>query len=51
MNQIDRSDFDPQIELHIEGIRIAQVVISFESEVNKLPRTTWIKLGRLELVK
>ena len=42
-NQIDRYDFDPQVDLGIEGILIPQVVVDFRSQVNILPITTWIK--------
>lgn len=45
MNRIDRTNFDPQIGLDIEGVLIPQVVADFGSQVNILPRTTWIRLG------
>ena len=51
MNQIDRSDFDPQVDLHIKWVLITQVVIELRSQLNILPRTTWIKLSRPKLVK
>ena len=45
MNQIEISNFDPQVDLDIEGVLIPQVVVNFRSQVNILPRTTWIRLG------
>ena len=51
MNQVDRSNLNPQADLDIEGVLIPQVVLDFGSQVNILPKTTWIKLGRPELVK
>lgn len=51
MNQSDKSDFDPQVKIDIEGVLMPQVVIDFGSQDNILPRTTWIKLGQLELEK
>ena len=44
MNHMDKSNFDPQVNLKIEGVHIPQVVVDFGSQVNILPRTTWVKL-------
>lgn len=45
MNHSDKSEFNPQVNLYIEGVLIPHVVINFGSQVNILPKTTWIKLG------
>lgn len=51
MNQVHKFDLDPQVYLDIEGVLISQVFVNFGSQVNILPRCTWMKHGRLELVK
>ena len=49
MNHSDKSDLDPQVDLDVEGVLIPHVVIEFGSQVNILPKTTWIKLGHPKL--
>jgi hypothetical protein len=44
------NDFDPQFDLEISGYVIKQVVVDFCSQVNILPRETWIQLGKPPLV-
>lgn len=43
MNQVDRFNLDPQVDLEVEGLLIPQVVVDFESQVNILPKSTWLK--------
>ena len=50
-NHVDKFYLNPKIDLDIEGALISQVVVDFVSQVNILPRSTWIKLGWPELVK
>ena len=45
MNQVDRSDLEPKVDLEIEGSHVPQIVVEFGSQVNILPKSTWIKLG------
>jgi hypothetical protein len=40
------SDFDPQVDLEIDGHMIKQVIVDFGSQVNILPRETWVRLGK-----
>jgi hypothetical protein len=40
------SDFDPQVDLEVDGHMIKQVMVDFGSQVNILPKETWIRLGR-----
>ena len=40
MNQVNRSDLDPQINLEIEGFHAPQVIIDFGSQANILPKRT-----------
>jgi hypothetical protein len=40
------NDFDPQVDLEIDGHMIKEVVVDFGSQVNILPRETWIRLGK-----
>lgn len=51
MNQVDRYDLGPQVNLDIEGVLIPQVVVNFGSQVNILPKITWLKLGHSQLTK
>ena len=51
MNQVDGSDIDPKINFDNKGVLIPQVVIDFGSQVNILPKSTWLKFGRPMLVK
>jgi hypothetical protein len=38
--------YDPRVDLEINEILIKQVVVDFGSQVNILPRETWIRMGR-----
>lgn len=51
MNQVDKSDLDPQVDLEVEGVFIPQVVVDFVSQVIIFPNRTWIKLGQPHLTK
>ena len=51
MNQVDKFDLDPQVDLEIKGLLIPQVIIDFGSQVNIFPKKTWLKLSRPELTK
>ena len=51
INQVDRCDIDSKIDLDIKGVLIHQVVVDFISQVNVLLKSTWLKFGRLVLVK
>ena len=48
---MDKSNFDPQVNLDIEGVLIPQVVVDFGSQANILPIATWVNIGQLELEK
>jgi hypothetical protein len=39
---ITTSDFDPQVNLKFDGHKIKQVVVNLGSQVNILPKETWI---------
>jgi hypothetical protein len=41
--------YDRQVDLEIHGVLINQVVVEFKSQVNILPRDTWIRLGQPSL--
>jgi hypothetical protein len=41
--------YDPQVDLEIHRVMIEHVVVDFGSQVNILPRDTWIWLGRPSL--
>jgi hypothetical protein len=41
-----KHDFDPQVDLEIDGHMIKQVIVDFNSQVNILPRETWVRLGK-----
>ena len=45
MNQVDKFDIDPQVDLEVEGVLIPQVVVDFGSQVNIFPKFKWLKLG------
>ena len=51
---MDKSYFDPQVNLEIEGVLIPQVVVDFGSQVNIIPRAKWVKLltkiGKIRLL-
>ena len=51
INHVDKLDFDPQVNLEIEGVLIPQVVVEFGSQVNILPRDTSVNLGTPKLEK
>jgi hypothetical protein len=40
------NDFDPQVDLEIDENLIKQVIVDFGSQVNILPRETWVRLGK-----
>ena len=46
LNQKDKSDADPLVDLEIEGYHVRQVVLNFGSQVNIMTRDTWEQLGR-----
>ena len=41
LNQKDKNDVDPLVDLEIEGYHIRQVVLDFGSQVNIMTRDTW----------
>ena len=41
LNQKDKTDADPLVNLEIEGYHIRQVVLEFGSQVNIMTRDTW----------
>ena len=41
LNQKDKSDADPLVNLEIEGYNVRQVVLDFISQVNIMTRDTW----------
>ena len=41
LNQKDKSDADPLVDLGIEGYHVRQVVLDFGSQVNMMTRDTW----------
>ena len=49
LNQKDKSDADPLVDLEIEGYHVRQVVLDFESQENIMTRDTWEQLGRPRL--
>ena len=51
MNQVDKSNLDLQVDLEIKGVLIPQGVVNFGSQVNIFPKSTWLKLGRPQLIK
>ena len=46
LNQKDKSDVDPLVDLEIEGYHIRQVVLDFGSQVNIMTQDTWEQLGK-----
>ena len=46
LNQKDKSDANPLVDLEIEGYHVRQVVLNFRSQVNIMTRDTWEQLGR-----
>ena len=51
LNQKDKSDSDPLVDLEIEGYHVRQVVLDFGSQLNIMTRDTWEQLGRPQLYK
>ena len=49
LNQKDKSDADPLVDLEIEGYHVRQVVLDFDSQVNTMTWDTWEQLGRTRL--
>ena len=49
LNQKDKSDANPLVDLEIEGYHVRQVVLNFGSQVNIMTRDTWEQLGRPRL--
>ena len=41
LNQKDKSDADPLVDLEIQGYHVRQVVLNFGSQVNIMTRDTW----------
>ena len=50
MDYLDRSHFDPKVNLEIR-VMTPQFIVYFGSQVNILPRATWVRLGRPKLEK
>jgi hypothetical protein len=42
-------DYDPRVDWEIEGMMVSQVVVDFGSQINILPRETWVRMGRPNL--
>ena len=49
LNQKDKSDANPLVDLEIEGYYVRQVVLNFRSQVNIMTSDTWEQLGRPRL--
>ena len=49
LNQKDKSDADPLVDLEIEGYNVQKVVLEFKSQVNIMNGDTWEQLGRPRL--
>ena len=49
LNQKDKSDVDPLVDLEIEGYHVRQVVLDFGSQVNIMTRDAWEQFGRPRL--
>jgi len=49
LGKCDNPNLDPLVDLVVNGYNIPQVVVDFGSQVNVLPRSTWIKIGRPQL--
>ena len=45
LNQKDKSDVDPLVDLEVEGYHVQQVVVDLGSQVNIMTRDTWEQLG------
>jgi hypothetical protein len=40
------NDYDPQVDLEIDGNMVKKFIVNFGSQVNILPWDTWKHLGR-----
>ena len=49
LNQKDKSDADPLVNLEIEGYHVWQVVLDFNSQVNIMTSDAWEQMGRPRL--
>ena len=49
LNQKDKNDVDPLVDLEIEGYHVHQVVLNFGSQVNIMTWDTLEHLGRLRM--
>ena len=49
MGKSDNPDLNPLVDLVVNGYTIPQAVVDFGSQVNVLPRSTWVKIGRPQL--
>lgn len=49
MGKSDNPDLDPLVDLVVNGYTIPQVVVNFGLQVNVLPRSTWVNIGRPQL--
>lgn len=46
MNQVDKFNLNPQVDLEIEGFLKPQVVMGFGSQVNIFPKIAWLKVDQ-----
>ena len=46
LNQKDKTDDDPLVDLEIEGYHVRQVVPDFGSQINIMTHDTWEQWGR-----
>ena len=51
LNQRDKTDIDPLVDLEVEGFYIKRVVLDYGSQANIMTRSTWEKKGRPSLVE
>ena len=51
MDHLDKSYFDPQVNLEIDGEHTPQFIVDLISQVNILLRSTWVRLGQPKLEK
>ena len=49
LNQKDKNDADPLVDLEIEGYHARQVVLDFTSQVNIMTHERWKQLSRPQL--
>lgn len=45
MNQANKFNLDPQVDLEVKGVLIPQVVGYFEGWVNIFPKSIWLKIS------